>query len=120
MSHELRTPLNAILGFSDLMRGEMLGPIGKQGYKRYVEMLGPIGNEADKTYLDDTHSSGQHLLRIINDILALSRIEAGKRVLREELTSLVEVAREACSLLDLKARQKEISVKEVFEDNLPK
>ena len=105
MSHELRTPLNAILGFSDLMRGEMLGP---------------IGNEAYKTYLDDIHSSGQHLLRIINDILDLSRIEAGKRVLREELTSLVEVAREACSLLDLKARQKEISVKEVFEDNLPK
>ena len=105
MSHELRTPLNAILGFSDLMRGEMLGP---------------IGNEAYKTYLDDIHSSGQHLLRIINDILDLSRIEAGKRELREELTSLSEVAREACSLLDLKARQKEITVNEVFEENLPK
>lgn len=105
MSHELRTPLNAILGFSDLMRGEMLGP---------------IGNEAYKTYLDDIHSSGQHLLRIINDILDLSRIEAGKRVLREELTSLTEVTREACSLLHLKARQKEITVNEVFEDNLPK
>ena len=105
MSHELRTPLNAILGFSDLMRGEMLGP---------------IGNEAYKTYLDDIHSSGQHLLRIINDILDLSRIEAGKRALREELTSLSEVAREACSLLHLKARQKEITVNEVFEDNLPK
>jgi two-component system, cell cycle sensor histidine kinase PleC len=105
MSHELRTPLNAILGFSDLMRGEMLGP---------------IGNEAYKTYLDDIHSSGQHLLRIINDILDLSRIEAGKRVLREELTSLTEVAREACSLLHLKARQKEITVKEIFEDGLPK
>ena len=89
MSHELRTPLNAILGFSELMRGEMLGP---------------IGNPAYKTYLDDIHSSGQHLLRIINDILDLSRIEAGKRELREELTSLSEIAREACSLLDLKAR----------------
>ncbi len=105
MSHELRTPLNAILGFSDLMRGEMLGP---------------IGNEAYKTYLDDIHSSGQHLLRIINDILDLSRIEAGKRALREELTSLTEVAREACSLLHLKARQKEITVSEIFEENLPK
>jgi two-component system, cell cycle sensor histidine kinase PleC len=105
MSHELRTPLNAILGFSDLMRGELLGP---------------IGNEAYKTYLDDIHSSGQHLLRIINDILDLSRIEAGKRSLREELTSLSEVAREACSLLHLKARQKEITVKEVLEDALPK
>ena len=105
MSHELRTPLNAILGFSDLMRGEMLGP---------------IGNEAYKTYLEDIHSSGQHLLRIINDILDLSRIEAGKRALREELTSLTEVAREACSLLHLKARQKDITVKEILEEDLPK
>jgi two-component system cell cycle sensor histidine kinase PleC len=105
MSHELRTPLNAILGFSDLMRGEMLGP---------------IGNEAYKSYLDDIHASGQHLLRIINDILDLSRIEAGKRALREELTSLTEVAREACSLLDLKARQKSIRISENFEDSLPK
>jgi two-component system cell cycle sensor histidine kinase PleC len=105
MSHELRTPLNAILGFSDLMRSEMLGP---------------IGNEAYKSYLDDIHSSGQHLLRIINDILDLSRIEAGKRALREELTSLTEVARETCSLLDLKARQKNITIKQILEENLPK
>ena len=105
MSHELRTPLNAILGFSELMRSEMLGPIGVEGYK---------------DYLDDIHSSGQHLLRIINDILDLSRIEAGKRELREELTSLTEIAREARSLLDLKARTKEITVNEVFEDQLPK
>ncbi len=105
MSHELRTPLNAILGFSDLMRGEMLGP---------------VGNEAYKTYLSDIHSSGQHLLRIINDILDLSRIEAGKRELREELSSLTEIAREACSLLDLKARQKEIEVSEFFDGELPR
>jgi two-component system cell cycle sensor histidine kinase PleC len=105
MSHELRTPLNAILGFSELMRGEMLGP---------------IGNPAYRAYLDDIHASGQHLLRIINDILDLSRIEAGKRELREELTSLPEIAREACSLLDLKAREKEIAIHEVFEEGLPK
>jgi two-component system, cell cycle sensor histidine kinase PleC len=105
MSHELRTPLNAILGFSDLMRGEMLGP---------------VGNEAYKSYLSDIYSSGQHLLRIINDILDLSRIEAGKRELREELSSLAEIAGEACSLLDLKARQKEIKVAQVFEENLPR
>jgi two-component system, cell cycle sensor histidine kinase PleC len=105
MSHELRTPLNAILGFSELMRGELLGPIGTPAYK---------------TYLEDINASGQHLLRIINDILDLSRIEAGKRELREELTSLTEIAREACSLLDLKARQKEIAVKEVYEEGLPK
>jgi two-component system cell cycle sensor histidine kinase PleC len=83
-------------------------------------MLGPIGNESYKSYLDDIHSSGQHLLRIINDILDLSRIEAGKRELREELTSLTEIASEATSLLDLKARQKRITVGQVFEDNLPR
>ena len=105
MSHELRTPLNAILGFSELMRGELLGPIGNPDYK---------------SYLGDINASGQHLLRIINDILDLSRIEAGKRELREELTSLSEIAREARALLDLKARQKEITVRETFEDDLPK
>src|SRR3712207_3951927 len=105
MSHELRTPLNAILGFSELMRGEMLGPIGTPAYK---------------TYLDDINASGQHLLRIINDILDLSRIEAGKRELREALTSLGEIAREASSLLDLEARQKDIAVTEVIEENLPR
>lgn len=105
MSHELRTPLNAILGFSELMRGELLGP---------------VGNPAYRTYLDDINASGQHLLRIINDILDLSRVEAGKRELREELTSLSEIAREACSLLDLKARQKNIEVRQVHEDNLSK
>jgi len=104
MSHELRTPLNAILGFSELMRGEMLGPIGTPAYK---------------AYLDDINASGQHLLRIINDILDLSRIEAGKRELREELTLLAEIARETCALLALKAREKDITVAEVFEDNLP-
>jgi two-component system cell cycle sensor histidine kinase PleC len=84
------------------------------------EMLGPIGTPAYKIYLDDINSSGQHLLRIINDILDLSRIEAGKRELREALSSLGEIAREGCSLLDLKARQKGITVTEVIEDNLPK
>ena len=103
MSHELRTPLNAILGFSELMRSEMLGP---------------IGNPAYRTYLDDINASGQHLLRIINDILDLSRVEAGKRELREELTSLSEIARESCSLLDLKAREKEITVKQLFDDGM--
>jgi two-component system cell cycle sensor histidine kinase PleC len=105
MSHELRTPLNAILGFSELMRGEMLGPVGNPSYR---------------AYLDDINASGQHLLRIINDILDLSRVEAGKRELREELTSLSEIARESCALLDLKARQKNIKVQQVFEESLAK
>ncbi|WP_224407052.1 HAMP domain-containing sensor histidine kinase [Afifella sp. IM 167] len=105
MSHELRTPLNAILGFSEVMRNEMLGP---------------IENDAYKDYLNDIYNSGQHLLKLINEILDLSRIEAGKRELREELLSLVSVAREAKGLLDLKARQKNIKVSEHFEEDMPK
>ena len=63
MSHELRTPLNAIIGFSDLMANEVLGPVENQQYR---------------SYLSDIHDSGQHLLGIINDVLDVSKIEAGK------------------------------------------
>jgi two-component system cell cycle sensor histidine kinase PleC len=105
MSHELRTPLNAILGFSEVMRNEMLGP---------------IGNESYKDYLNDIHSSGQHLLKLINEILDLSRIEAGKRELKEELTSLVAIAEEACGLMEFKSRQKNIHIDERYDEYLPK
>ncbi len=63
MSHELRTPLNAINGFSEIMMNEMFGPLGDQRYKGYSL---------------DIHNSGQHLLALINDILDMSKIEAGK------------------------------------------
>ncbi len=69
MSHELRTPLNAINGFSEIMVGEMFGPIGDKRYKEYAQ---------------DILSSGQHLLALINDILDMSKIEAGKMNLRFE------------------------------------
>ncbi len=72
MSHELRTPLNAIIGFSEVMGNEMLGPMGTP---RYVE------------YTQDIRDSAQHLLHIINDILDLSQIEAGKMSLREDWVS---------------------------------
>lgn len=70
MSHELRTPLNAIIGFSDIMRQQMFGPVEEPRYLSYAE---------------DIHDSGQHLLNLINDMLDLSRIEAGKYEIREEL-----------------------------------
>ncbi len=84
MSHELRTPLNAINGFSEMMIGEMFGPIGDT---RYVE------------YARDIHSSGQHLLALINDILDMSKIEAGKMRLHIEPLSLEDVAEDAVRLL---------------------
>ncbi|HSG95199.1 MAG TPA: HAMP domain-containing sensor histidine kinase [Afifellaceae bacterium] len=105
MSHELRTPLNAILGFSEFM---------------CTEMLGPIENGTYKEYLDDIHHSGEHLLKLINEILDLSRIEAGKRELNEHLISLVAITQEARGLLDLKARQRDIEIAEVYDETMPR
>ncbi|TNE35744.1 MAG: HAMP domain-containing histidine kinase [Alphaproteobacteria bacterium] len=76
MSHELRTPLNAIIGFSEILEKEMFGPLGKAQYKEYSK---------------DINVSGQHLLSIINDILDLSKAEAGKLVLQEEKLSIVDI-----------------------------
>lgn len=76
MSHELRTPLNAIIGFSDIMRQEMFGPFAETRYRGYAE---------------DIYSSGLHLLHLINDMLDLSRIEAGKYVMREEKISISDL-----------------------------
>jgi signal transduction histidine kinase len=73
MSHELRTPLNAIIGFSEIMFAEPYGPLGDKRYKQYVQ---------------DIHNSGGHLLSIINDILDLSKIEAGQAELNEEEVGL--------------------------------
>src|SRR5207244_12803351 len=73
MSHELRTPLNAIIGFSDLMKSEMLGPIGSDTYVDYAA---------------DINFSGNHLLEIITDILDVVRHESGKIELKEELVCL--------------------------------
>jgi signal transduction histidine kinase len=76
VSHELRTPLNAILGFSEMMRSEMLGPLGQPRYKELAR---------------DIYDSGTHLLAIINDILDLSKIEAGKIELYDEVVSVIEL-----------------------------
>ncbi len=105
MSHELRTPLNAILGFSEAMQNEMLGPVGNEAYKGYVS---------------DIHESGRHLLDLINEILDLSRIEAGKYDLKEEPLRLADVAEDCMALVRLRSTQKALNVKAVFQDGLPK
>ena len=104
MSHELRTPLNAILGFSGMMKDEILGPIENEKYREYV---------------DDIHSSGSHLLHVINDILDISRIEAGKHELNEEKLSLVSVVEDACRLMDVKAQEKNITLQSNLDEQLP-
>jgi two-component system, cell cycle sensor histidine kinase PleC len=88
MSHELRTPLNAILGFSEVMQSEVFGPLGKP---IYIEYSGHI------------HSSGEHLLGLINDILDLSRIEAGRMTLSLEPIDLELLGRDALSMVKHRA-----------------
>jgi two-component system cell cycle sensor histidine kinase PleC len=84
MSHELRTPLNAINGFSEIMAGEMFGPLGDARYKGYAA---------------DILKSGQHLLSLINDILDMAKIEAGKLTLHYEAVSLKEIVDDATRLM---------------------
>jgi len=84
MSHELRTPLNAINGFSEIMAGELFGPLGDAKYKGYA---------------GDILKSGQHLLSLINDILDMAKIEAGKLTLHYEQVSLKEVVDDAARLM---------------------
>ncbi|TCD11830.1 sensor histidine kinase [Oricola cellulosilytica] len=105
MSHELRTPLNAILGFSEVMANEVLGPIENESYRSYAH---------------DINQSGTHLLKLINEILDLSRIEAGKQELQEEPLHLVRVIDDCIGLVQMKADQKRIGIEHVFEEEMPR
>ena len=104
MSHELRTPLNAILGFSEVMATEVLGPLNNPTYKEYVS---------------DIHTSGQHLLNLINEILDLSRIEAGRYQLNEEAVQLTDITEDCIGMVQLRARSKNIQILDQFEPDMP-
>ena len=104
MSHELRTPLNAILGFSEVMSAEMLGPLRNETYKEYAR---------------DIHASGKHLLDLINEILDLSRIEAGRYQLNEEEISLTEILDHAAHMLDMKIQGKAITLVREYQAGMP-
>ena len=103
MSHELRTPLNAIVGFSEVMKGELFGAHSVESYKEYSS---------------DIHASGQHLLKLINEILDLSRIESGHFALKEDEFWLPRVAGECRRLLRLRAKMREITVEQVAANDL--
>ncbi len=94
MSHELRTPLNAIIGFSEMMRCEVLGPLANEQYRGYVA---------------DIHESGMHLLQIINDILDLSKAEAGKLELNEDVFDLRDTIRSVRQLVGTRIRDSGLS-----------
>ena len=103
MSHELRTPLNAILGFSEVMKAELLGPMQNASYKEYA------GN---------IHDSGRHLLQLINEILDLSRIEAGRYELHEEPVRLSDIVEDCRRLLALRAESKGLQMVLEFDKDL--
>ncbi|MEM6711319.1 MAG: ATP-binding protein [Pseudomonadota bacterium] len=105
MSHELRTPLNAILGFSEVLKGEVLGPLPNDQYREYSR---------------DIHESGSHLLNLINEILDLSRIEAGRHELNEEAVQIAYTVEETVHLLAMKANSKSLKVVEHYEQGMPK
>jgi PAS domain S-box-containing protein len=104
MSHELRTPLNAVIGFSQMIGEEILGPIGRAEYKEYAR---------------DIHASSLHLLQIINDILDVSKIEAGMVTLHDTDIDFAGVAGACCRLVRTKAEAGEITLTLDIPGDLP-
>lgn len=104
MSHELRTPLNAIIGFSEIMQNEMFGQIGNEQYTAYAH---------------DIHDSGMHLLHVINDILDLSKIEAGKLSMSRNHIQLPEAVRLSVRLIRKAAEDADVGIDIRLADELP-
>ena len=103
ISHELRTPLNAINGFSALIQSELYGPLGNEKYTEYVR---------------DINDSGQHLLELINEILDLSKIEAGKMELKPNSIDLEKILRESVRVVEPQTRGSDIHLHAAY-DHLP-
>jgi two-component system cell cycle sensor histidine kinase PleC len=105
MSHELRTPLNAIIGFSEVMK---------------IEVLGPVTNPLYREYIANINDSGQHLLGLINDMLDVAKIEAGRMELYEETFDLGTVVAEVIRLLGAQAEQGALSIGTELQPELPR
>ena len=103
MSHELRTPLNAIIGFSEIMESGMFGPLGAEKYSEYCS---------------DIHDSGQYLLEVINDILDMSKIEAGRIRLDFEDLDLDTLLAESMRVVSAKAEEKQLEVSSRIKPDL--
>lgn len=104
MSHELRTPLNAILGFSEIIRSQVLGPVGVRKYLEYAE---------------DIHRSGEHLLDIISDILDVARIDAGQSLLDEEIVLIGELVESSIMLVRESAARQGLEINAELAHDLP-
>ncbi|GGB53089.1 hypothetical protein GCM10011316_26400 [Roseibium aquae] len=104
ISHEIRTPLNAIIGFSEVMMDERFGPINNDRYKEYLK---------------DIRTSGAHIMSLINDLLDLSKIEAGKMDLRYTAVSLNDVVRECVALMQPQANRERVIIRASLPDAVP-
>lgn len=104
MTHELRTPLNAIIGFAEVLREELYGPLGAKQYGDFA---------------NDIHQGGQHLLSMINDILDLSKIEAGRRDLAYEDVDLSALVESVVRMVRQRAAEAGVRLERDLPDNLP-
>lgn len=105
ISHEIRTPLNAILGFADVM---------------LAEKLGPLGNDRYRDYLRDISISGHHILSLVNDLLDLSKIEAGKLDLSFEPVSANDIARDCANIMEPQAHTDRVAIRTRLQSDLPR
>ncbi len=104
ISHELRTPLNAIIGFSEMMKHEIFGPLEPANYR---------------TYVDDIHESGMHLLELINDILDMSKAEAGMTDLQESAVDVADIIRTSVRMMTRRAYNAGLTVEDDLPERLP-
>jgi len=104
ISHEVRTPLNAIIGFSEVMSEERFGPLGNERYRQYLK---------------DIHTSGGHLIALINDLLDLSKIEAGKLELTFVSINLNDLVQQCVAVMQQEANRGRVIIRSSLPDNLP-
>ena len=104
ISHEIRTPLNAIIGFSEVMMDERFGPIGSERYRQYLK---------------DIHASGGHLISLLNDLLDLSKIEAGKLELTFVSVNLNDLVQQCVAIMQQQANRERVIIRTSLHGNLP-
>jgi PAS domain S-box-containing protein len=104
ISHEIRTPLNAIIGFSEVMMDERFGPVGNERYRQYLK---------------DIHASGGHLISLLNDLLDLSKIEAGKLDLNFVTVNLNDIVQQCVAIMQQDANRNRVIVRTALHANLP-
>ena len=95
MSHELRTPLNAVIGFSEILNRELFGALGEARYRDYARLI---------------HESGEHLLNVVNDLLDMSKIEAGKLKIVKEPFDVAPLVKSCCDIMRHTAEQRSLSL----------